>query len=110
MHLGTIGDNPPLREPLSQESADRLRRIWSSKEEDAKVRTKAFCLWLIVAPDVRIEELQNVSADDPFSDYSVQFRVLSRDFTATNGLLKKISDDDYWWRLAHHIWGASLEA
>lgn len=89
---------------LSTASVGTLRTLWENSQNDDRVRSLAFQLWLTVAEPAQLEVIKSIRSDSPLFSSALWMRMRFADRSAVPDLLPLLSTDTSWFRLAHLIW------
>jgi len=95
---------------MSDASRNRLRELWTNRQNRKHLRNRAFQLWCSTTARGDIPVLQTVSADDDIGDTALFQRLRRGDRQAVARLIKKLRQDDqgYWWQAGRYIWSDEL--
>ncbi|MCC6574417.1 MAG: ATP-binding protein [Planctomycetes bacterium] len=109
--LDGVSTGPMKRELFSKQTADRLATIWRNTGESEGLRRKSFGLWLIVAPDIDLSDLQQIRSEEPIYLQSIQTRAKLGDATVVPQLIDILRAERlarFWWTMTPQVWTRSL--
>ncbi len=95
---------------LSIESKQRLLSISENLDNDDFLRQSAFRLWEMSPNYDDLFILRQIVKNDVRFEIALMGRAKRKDFTAIDGLVKKINEDPwYWWQATRYIWHKDFE-
>ena len=95
---------------MSDASRNRLRELWTNKQNGKHLRNWALRLWCSTTAKGDIPVLQTVPADDDIGDTALFQRLRRGDREAIARLVEKLRQDEvgYWWQVGRYIWSDEL--
>ena len=96
--------------PMSDESRERLRELWSDNDNDGHLRRQALQFWCATQAEGDIATLKSIGADGEIGNTALFERLRRRDRTAIPLLVHKLHGDEsgYWWQAGRYVWADEL--
>jgi hypothetical protein len=99
---------------MSNESKQKLEKLWQDQVNDSYLRKQAFNLWSSAESGSDLEILHSFAAPDFLADLILFERLRRKDKEAISELIQKLNGEPIerakWWPLARQVWCGQLRA